>query len=79
MRNMALLTQIFENAHSFLLEKFKMEETKKEAIVTCDKGSTCDLINESFFEPVIVASTTLLVVLPLLSHLLVTVSLVMSH
>jgi hypothetical protein len=34
-----------------------MEETKKEAIVTCDKGSTCDLINESFFEPIIVAST----------------------
>jgi hypothetical protein len=34
-----------------------MEETKKEAIVTRDKGSTCDLINESFFEPIIVAST----------------------
>jgi predicted nucleotidyltransferase len=34
-----------------------MEETKKEAIVTCNKGSTCDLIYESFFEPIIVAST----------------------
>jgi hypothetical protein len=34
-----------------------MEETKKEAIVTYDKGSTCDLINKSFFEPIIVAST----------------------
>jgi hypothetical protein len=34
-----------------------MEETKKETIVTGDKGSTCDLINESFFKPIIVAST----------------------
>jgi hypothetical protein len=33
-----------------------MEETK-EAIMMCAKGSTCDLINESSFEPIIVAST----------------------
>jgi hypothetical protein len=46
-----------EKAHSSLLEQVKMEETKKEAIVTCDKGSTCDLIYESFFEPIFVAST----------------------
>jgi len=25
--------------------------------VTCDKGSTCDLINESFIEPIIIAFT----------------------
>jgi hypothetical protein len=25
--------------------------------MTYDKGSTCDLINESFFEPIIIAST----------------------
>jgi hypothetical protein len=46
-----------EKAHSSLIEQVKMEESKKEAIVTCDEGSTCDLINESFFEPIIVAST----------------------
>jgi flagellar hook-length control protein FliK len=46
-----------KKAHSSLLEQVKMEETKKEAIVTCDKGSTCDLINESFLEPIIVAFT----------------------
>jgi hypothetical protein len=45
-----------EKAHSSLLEQVKMEETK-EAIVTCDKGFICDLINESFLEPIIVAST----------------------
>ena len=41
-----------EKTHSSLLEQAKK---KKEAIVTCDKGSTCDLINESFFEPIVVA------------------------
>jgi hypothetical protein len=46
-----------EKAHSSLLEQVKMKESKKEAIVACDEGSTCDLINESFFEPIIVAST----------------------
>ena len=25
--------------------------------MTCDVGSTCELINESFFEPIIIAST----------------------
>jgi len=25
--------------------------------MTCEKGSTCDLINETFFEPIIIAST----------------------
>jgi prefoldin subunit 5 len=46
-----------EEVHSSLLEQVKEKETKKEAIVTCDKGSTCDLINEPFFEPIIVVST----------------------
>jgi hypothetical protein len=45
-----------EKAHCSLLEQVKMEKTK-EAIVTYDKGSTCDLINESFIEPIIVSST----------------------
>jgi hypothetical protein len=42
-----------EKAHSSLLEQAK----KEKVIVTCDKGSTCDLINESFFEPIVVAPT----------------------
>ena len=40
-----------EKSHSFLLE-----QAKKEVIVTCDVGSTCELINESFYEPIIVTS-----------------------
>jgi regulator of replication initiation timing len=39
--------------HSSLLEQAK----KEEVIVTCDKGSTYDLINESFYEPIVVAPT----------------------
>jgi hypothetical protein len=39
-----------EKGHSSLLE-----QAKKEFIVTCDVGSTCDLLKESFFEPIIVA------------------------
>jgi len=42
-----------EKAHSSLLKQAK----KEEVIVTCDKGSTCDLINESFIEPIILAFT----------------------
>jgi hypothetical protein len=41
-----------EKAHSSLLK-----QSKKEVIVTCDVGSTCDLINEFLFEPIIVAPT----------------------
>jgi DNA repair exonuclease SbcCD ATPase subunit len=41
-----------EKVHSSLLE-----QAKKKVTVTCDVGSTCDLINESFFDPIIVAST----------------------
>jgi uncharacterized protein (DUF3084 family) len=42
--------------HSSLLEQAK----KEKVIVTYDKGSTCDLINESFFEPIVVAPTPFL-------------------
>ena len=46
------LTKI-EKAHSSLLE-----ETKKEqVIVSCDVGLTYDILNESFYKPVIVAPT----------------------
>jgi ElaB/YqjD/DUF883 family membrane-anchored ribosome-binding protein len=41
-----------EKAHSSLLE-----QAKKEVVVTCDIGSTCDLISESFYDPIIVAPT----------------------
>ena len=41
-----------EKAHSSLLD-----QGKKEVVLTCDVGSTCDLINESFYEPIIVAPT----------------------
>jgi peptidoglycan hydrolase CwlO-like protein len=63
-----------EKAHSSLIE-----QAKEEANVTCDKGSTCDLINESFFEPIIVSSTNPSFSTPLLSHLLLMVSLMMPH
>ena len=47
-----------EKAHSSLIEQVKKEEAKKEqVIVTCDVGQTCDLIDESFHEPIIVAPT----------------------
>jgi hypothetical protein len=39
-----------KKAHSSLLE-----QAKKEFIITCDVGSTCDLLKESFFELIIVA------------------------
>jgi hypothetical protein len=40
-----------EKAHSTLLNQ------DKEIVVTCDVGSTCDLLNESFIEPIIIAPT----------------------
>jgi hypothetical protein len=50
-----------EKAHSSLLELVE-EENKKAAmeeqvIVTCDVGLTCDLLDESFFEPIVVSPT----------------------
>jgi hypothetical protein len=42
-----------EKAHSSLLN----EQNEKKHVKTCDKGLTCDLIDESFYKPIIVAST----------------------
>jgi hypothetical protein len=42
-----------EKAHSSLLD----EQNVKEHVVTCDVGLTCDIINESFYKPIIVAPT----------------------
>ena len=41
-----------KKAHSTLLE-----QNEKEHAVTCDKGLTCDIIDESFYKPIIVAPT----------------------
>ena len=41
-----------KKAHSSLLE-----QDKGKVVVTCNVGSTCDLTNESFYEPIIVAPT----------------------
>jgi len=41
-----------EKAHSTLLE-----QNKKEHVVTCDIGLTCDIIYESFYKPIVVAPT----------------------
>jgi hypothetical protein len=40
-----------EKAHSSLLD----EQNKKEHVITCDKGLTCDIIDESFYKPIVVA------------------------
>jgi hypothetical protein len=42
-----------EKAHSSLLD----EQNVKEHVVTCDVGLTCDIIDESFYKPIIVAPT----------------------
>jgi hypothetical protein len=68
-----------EKAHSLLLE-----QDKEKAIVSCDVGITCDIIDESFCEPIVIAPLTLHVAhhplpSPLLPLLLVMVSLVMPH
>ena len=47
-----------KKAHSSLIEQVKVEKAKKEqVIITCDVGLTCDLIDESFHDPIIVAPT----------------------
>jgi hypothetical protein len=63
-----------EKAHSSLLN-----EQNEKHVVIYDKGLTYDIIDESFYEPIIVASTNLLVALSLLPHLVVMISLVMHH
>jgi hypothetical protein len=42
-----------ERAYSSLLN----EQNEKVHIVICDKGLTCNIIDESFYKPIIVAST----------------------
>ena len=39
--------------HSSLLD----EQNVKEHVVTCDVGLTCDIIDESFYKPIIVVPT----------------------
>jgi hypothetical protein len=41
-----------EKAHSLLLE-----QDKERVIESCDVGITCDLIDESFYEPIVIAPT----------------------
>jgi hypothetical protein len=42
-----------KKVHSSLLN----EQNEKEHVVTCDKGLTCDIIDESFYKPIIVDPT----------------------
>ena len=44
-----------EKAHSSPIEQAK----KEQVIVTCDVGLTCDIIDESFYKPIVVAPTNL--------------------
>jgi hypothetical protein len=41
-----------EKAHTLFLE-----QDKKRVIVSCDVGVTCDIIDESFYEPIVIAPT----------------------
>jgi tRNA A37 threonylcarbamoyladenosine synthetase subunit TsaC/SUA5/YrdC len=41
-----------EKAYSSLLD----EQNEKEHVIICDKGLTCDIIDESFYKPIVVAS-----------------------
>ena len=42
-----------ENAHSSLLDQVK----KEQVIVLCDMRLTCDILDESFYKPIVVAPT----------------------
>jgi hypothetical protein len=44
-----------EKSHSSLLEQVKKEEAQM--IVSCDVGLTCDIIDESFYKPIVVIPT----------------------
>jgi hypothetical protein len=46
-----------EEAHSFLVEKCKNMSTNVEKAKTCNIGISCDIINESFHKPIVVAPT----------------------
>jgi uncharacterized coiled-coil DUF342 family protein len=64
-----------EKAYSSLLN----EQNEKEHVVTCDKGLTYDIIDESFYKPIIVASTNPSYSTSTLPHLVVMASLAMPH
>jgi hypothetical protein len=51
MRSLERLIKKLEKAHSSLLDK----QNEKEYIVTCDKGLTYDIIDESLYKPIVVA------------------------
>ena len=42
-----------EKAHSSLLEDVK----KEQVVMSCDVGLTCDILDESFYKPIVVAPT----------------------
>ena len=47
-----------EKAHFSFIEQVKKEKAKKEqVIVSCDVGLTCDILDESFYKPVVVVPT----------------------
>jgi hypothetical protein len=49
-----------EKAHSSLLEQVKKEEAKKQqVIVSCDVGLTYNILDGSFYKPIVVAPTSL--------------------
>jgi hypothetical protein len=52
MRSLAKLTPSLKKTHSLLLE-----QDKKRIIVSCGLGITCDLIDESIYEPIVIAAT----------------------
>ena len=47
-----------ERAHFSVLEQVKKEESKKEqVIVSCDVGLAYDILDKSFYKPIVVAPT----------------------
>jgi hypothetical protein len=46
-----------EKAHSSLLEQVKEKTKKEQVIVSCDVGLTYDILDESFYKPIVVAPT----------------------
>jgi DNA repair exonuclease SbcCD ATPase subunit len=44
-----------EKADTSLLERAKEETEEEQVVVTCDVGLTCDIIDESFYSPIIIA------------------------
>ena len=57
MRSLAKLTLSLKKAHSSLIKQVKEKAKKEQVIVSCDVGLTCDIIDESFYKPIVVAPT----------------------